>query len=66
MTAWIKTGALALFLLAGAALAGEHWVGVWQVKDTAGQPFKITLAADGSAKADLHGDMVGSWRTEGA
>ena len=68
MTSWIKVAALALGLAvfaAGPALAGNDWVGVWQVKDTAGQPFDITLGADGSAKASLHEDMVGTWKAEG-
>jgi hypothetical protein len=68
MTSWIKSAALALGLLAfaaGTALAGGDWEGVWQVKDTAGQAFEITLGADGSAKASLHESMVGSWKAEG-
>lgn len=68
MKTFFKHASLALaaaVFAAGIALAGSGWEGVWQVKDTAGQPFEITLGADGSAKASLHEDMVGSWKAEG-
>ena len=68
MTSWIKAAALALGVLvivAGTAFAGGDWEGVWKVADTAGQPFEITLGADGSAKASLHEEMVGSWKPDG-
>ena len=68
MRSWIRTAALSLGLLvfaAGAGIAGSEWQGVWKVADTAGQPFEITLGADGSAKASLHEDMVGTWTAEG-
>ncbi len=67
MTSWIRMAALALgvaVIAAGAALAGGDWQGVWKVADTAGQPFEITLEADGSAKASLHDDMVGTWKED--
>ena len=59
----IATLALGLMLLAssGAFAATADWVGVWNVKDTSGQPFTITLTDDGKAKASLHEDMVGTW-----
>jgi len=65
MTSWrTKAAALgfAMVMAAGAALAAGDWVGVWQVKDTAGQPFEITLGADGKATASLHKEMVGTWK----
>lgn len=68
MTSWVKTAALALGVLviaAGTAFAGSDWEGVWKVADTAGQPFEITLEADGSAKASLHEAMVGTWKAAG-
>jgi len=34
-----------------ASLAASAFEGVWKVKDTAGQPFEITLSSDGVAKA---------------
>lgn len=64
MKSWkTKTAALALaaVLMAANAFAAGNWEGVWKVKDSAGQPFEITLAADGSAKASLHEKMVGTW-----
>ncbi|HEY4635522.1 MAG TPA: hypothetical protein VIG92_03085, partial [Rhodospirillales bacterium] len=35
------------------------------VKDSAGQPFEITLSADGKATASLHKEMVGTWKDAG-
>ena len=40
------------------ALAASAFEGVWQVKDTAGKPFEITLSSGGAAKAtrgEVHG-----------
>ena len=68
MKTWIKTAALTLgglAIAAGTALAASQWAGVWQVKDTAGDPFEITLAPDGTASASLHEEMVGTWKDEG-
>ena len=57
------TLAFGLVLLASPAAfaAKADWVGVWNVKDSAGQAFQITLTDDGNAKASLHEDMVGTW-----
>jgi hypothetical protein len=38
---------------------------VWKVKDTAGQPFEITLSGGGAAKASRGEGMVGTWKEEG-
>jgi hypothetical protein len=35
------------------------------VKDTAGQPFEITLSGGGAAKASRGEGMVGTWKEEG-
>jgi len=48
-----------------ATLAESAFEGVWKVKSTAGQPFEITLSSDGTAKASLRSDMVGTWNEEG-
>jgi hypothetical protein len=47
------------------SLAASEFVGMWNVKDTAGQPFEITLSGDGSAKASRGEGMVGTWKEEG-
>jgi len=63
----MKAAALALsaVLMAANAFAASSWEGVWKVKDSSGQPFEITLAADGTAKASLHEEMVGTWKESG-
>lgn len=52
-------------MAAVAAFAASAWEGVWEVKDTAGHEFKITLTPDGKAKSSLHEEMVGTWKEEG-
>ena len=47
------------------ALAASAFEGVWQVKDTAGQPFEITLSRGGVAKATRGEGMTGTWKEEG-
>ncbi|WFU37589.1 hypothetical protein QA640_24275 [Bradyrhizobium sp. CB82] len=47
------------------ALAASAFEGVWQVKDTAGQPFEITLSSGGAAKATRGEGMTGTWKEEG-
>lgn len=43
-----------------------EFAGTWKVADTGGKPFQITLAADGTAKADREGEgMKGSWKKDG-
>jgi len=57
--------AAGLVLSAVASFAGGNFEGTWNVKDTAGQAFQITLAADGSAKADRESEgMTGTWKQE--
>ena len=57
--------AVAIATMSVTAFAASEWEGVWKVKDTAGQPFEITLAADGKATASLHEAMTGTWKAEG-
>jgi hypothetical protein len=45
-----------------ACFAASEFEGVWKVMDTAGKPFEITLAADGTAKASRGEGMVGTWK----
>ena len=41
--------------------------GTWKVADTAGKAFEITLASDGSAKANRADEgMTGTWKEEGS
>jgi hypothetical protein len=47
------------------ALAASAFEGVWQVKDTAGKPFEITLSSGGVAKATRGEGMTGTWKEEG-
>jgi len=45
--------------------AKSEFAGSWNVADTAGMPFQITLGDDGSATADRSGEaMVGTWKEE--
>src|SRR6202030_3704413 len=47
------------------SLAASDFEGVWKVKDTAGQPFEITLSSGGAAKATRGEGMIGTWKEEG-
>jgi len=55
----------AIAMMSFPSLAASDFVGRWTVKDTAGQPFEITLLEDGAAKASLGEGMVGTWKQEG-
>jgi hypothetical protein len=55
----------AIAMTSFASLAASDFVGRWNVKDTAGQPFEITLSSDGAAKATRGEGMVGTWKEEG-
>ena len=46
------------------ALAVSAFEGVWQVKDTSGKPFEITLSGGGAAKATRGEGMTGTWKEE--
>jgi hypothetical protein len=58
-------GAFAIAMTSFASLATSDFEGVWNVKDTGGQPFEITLSSDGTASASLRPDMVGTWKEQG-
>lgn len=55
----------ALVLTAFAALAASEFEGTWAVNNTKGEPFEITLAADGTAKSTLPEADMGTWKEEG-
>lgn len=68
------TGTIAAAILATSAIAittsvavaqKSAFQGVWKVESTSGQPFEITLSANGRAKATLRKDMVGTWKAQG-
>ena len=55
----------AITMTSFASIAASDFVGTWSVKDTAGQPFEMTLLGDGMAKASRGEGMVGTWKEEG-
>ena len=57
--------AIAIVLSPIASLGASDFEGVWKVKDTAGQPFEITLSSGGVAKATRGEGMTGTWKEEG-
>jgi hypothetical protein len=57
--------AVALALTGVASFAASQFEGKWKVTDTAGKAFEITLASDGTAKADRGEGMTGTWKEEG-
>jgi len=62
----ITTVATAFFVaVTSTTLAASAFEGVWKVKDTAGQPFEITLSSGGAAKATRGEGMIGTWKEEG-
>jgi hypothetical protein len=64
-TTAVLAAVFAVAMTSFASLAASDFIGTWNVKDTAGQPFEITLSGDGAAKA-RHGEgIVGSWKEEG-
>jgi len=47
------------------SLAASPFEGTWKLTDTKGQPFEVTLSADGSAKGDRSGEkLTGKWKEE--
>src|SRR6201993_2595113 len=65
-TAAAAIAALCVFgLTTLAALGASVFEGVWKVKDTAGNPFEITLSGGGAAKATRGEGMTGTWKEEG-
>lgn len=57
--------AAAVCLSPAVSLAADGFQGTWQVKDTAGKPFEITLSKDSTAKASRGEGMSGTWKEEG-
>ena len=63
----LTTAVLVAGAMTVAALAAGQFEGTWKVADTAGKAFEITLAGDGSAKADREDEgMTGTWKEEGS
>ena len=61
------TAAVVLAMSAVASVAASQFEGKWNVADTAGKAFEITLAGDGSAKANRDAEgMTGTWKEEGS
>jgi hypothetical protein len=57
---------VATALTVGAVLAATQFEGTWSTTDTKGNPFKITLMADGNAKGDRADEgLNGTWKAEG-
>ncbi|MEJ0096296.1 MAG: hypothetical protein WDN46_23700 [Methylocella sp.] len=52
-------------IMSSASFAAGALEGVWNVKDTAGKPFEITLSSNGAAKATLGEGMTGTWKEDG-
>jgi hypothetical protein len=64
-TTAVLAAVLAIAMTTFSSLAASDFEGVWKVKDTAGQPFEITLSGGGAAKASRGEGMVGTWKEEG-
>ncbi len=50
-TTAVMAAVFAIAMTTFSSLAASDFEGVWKVKDTAGQPFEITLSGGGAAKA---------------
>ena len=65
----VSASVAALFAIAltvGAVLAATQFEGTWNTQDTKGNPFKISLMADGKAKGDRADEgLTGTWKAEG-
>jgi hypothetical protein len=58
--------AFAIALFACSNSSPSQYAGTWKVKDTSGADFEITLASDGKATADRHGEgLAGTWKEDG-
>ena len=66
-TTAVLASVVALAMTAVASFAASEFEGTWNVNDTAGKAFQISLASDGSAKADRASEgMTGTWKEEGS
>lgn len=61
----VVAGVFAIAMMSFVSLAAGDFEGIWKANDTTGQPFNITLSADGTAQGSLREDMVGTWKQEG-
>jgi hypothetical protein len=63
----VLVAALFVFALtAASAFAATQFEGTWTTQDTKGNPFKITLSADGKATGDRADEgLTGTWKAEG-
>ena len=58
--------AFAIALTACSNSSPHQYAGTWKTKDTSGGDLEITLAADGKATADRHGEgLAGTWKEDG-
>ena len=64
-TTAVLAAVFAIAMTTFSSLAASDFEGVWKVKDTAGQPFEITLSGGGGATASRGEGMVGTWKEEG-
>ena len=65
-TTTIFTAIVALTMASVASFAASEFEGTWSVTDTSGKAFEITLASDGTAKANRSSEgMTGTWKEEG-
>lgn len=64
--AWALCAAIAFGAMSACSDEGKNdLAGTWKVSDTGGQPFEITLKADGTAQASRAGEgMKGTWKDE--
>ncbi len=58
-TTAVLAAVFAIAMTTFSSLAASDFEGVWKEKDTAGQPFEITLSGGGAAKASRGEGMVG-------
>lgn len=62
----ILSNFLAMVVPTGESLVDSEFAGTWQVKDTSGRPFYMTLLTSGTAEAERAGEgMNGTWTEEG-
>lgn len=52
-------------VMSASARAADDFEGTWEVKSSSGNPFVITLLADGRATSTLHPDQTGTWKQQG-
>ena len=61
----LVTGLFAFALTAATPFAATQFEGTWNTQDTKGNPFKITLSADGEATATRSDEgLIGTWKAE--